>query len=74
MNGEDFKTVDVYDELTGEEFENFTREKSMQYHWLYCKETKIRLLPKFYFYLAKPRNETDLAIIRNVLSKKRTSA
>jgi hypothetical protein len=53
MNKSDFKTVDVYNELTGEEFEKFTREKNIQSHWLYCKETKIRILPKFYFYLAK---------------------
>ena len=66
MNGEDFKTVDVYDELTGEEFENFTREKSMQDHWLYCKETKIRLLPKFYFYLAKTFKDTPSEYARRL--------
>lgn len=53
MNEEMFTPVDVYDELTGEEFENFTKEKNIQNHWLYCKETKTRILPKFFFYLAK---------------------
>jgi hypothetical protein len=49
----EFDQVNVYGELSNEEFGKFIQDKDIQNHWLFCKETKLRLLPKFYFILAK---------------------
>jgi hypothetical protein len=52
------KRVSIEREFSTNEFDDYLKEKMIQNHWLYCRETKIRLLPKFYYVLAKTFIET----------------
>jgi len=36
-----------------EDFSNYLKEKELENHWLYCRETETKLLPRFYYVLAK---------------------
>ena len=63
---EEFDPVNVYNELTPGEIDTFMKEKEIQNHWLYCKETKIRLLPKFYYILAKTFVDTPSDFARRL--------
>jgi hypothetical protein len=40
-------------EITKEEFARYTGEKNVNEHWLFCKSTRTKLLPKFFYILAK---------------------
>ena len=40
-------------EFTEEEFAKYIVEKNENMHWLFCKQTKTKLLPKFFYILAK---------------------
>ena len=40
-------------EISDEEFIKYIVEKDERMHWLFCKKTKTKLLPKFFYILAK---------------------
>ena len=40
-------------DVSEEEFAKYIREKDENMHWLFCKKTRTKLLPKFFYILAK---------------------